>query len=107
MSRKSKILLVIIILVIFGVLVVGYKISLGATSTTKFNYEEFNAEKITPWVDKVTLFFTTFAKQVGELFRQIFTSDFIAICLKFLKGMWEFIVGIFKMFFDLLAKTFN
>ena len=110
MSKKYRNLLVIIILVILGVLFIGYEISLGETSTTittQFNYEEFTTEKITPWLDKVTLFFTTFAKQVGELFRKIFTADFIGICLKFLKGMWEFIVGIFKMFFDLLAKTFN
>jgi predicted PurR-regulated permease PerM len=109
MSKKIKVLIVIMVLAILGIFVIGYKLSLATTTTTLpkiLDYKKLTTEEVTPWLDKVGLFFTTFAKQAGELARKVFTSDFIGICLKFLKGIWEFIVGIFKMFFDLLSNTF-
>jgi len=83
--------------------------SRAATSTTvtTINYTDFTENTIMPWLDKVTSFLVTFIKQVGVLFQQIFTKDFLNTGMKILKGIWDFIVGIFKLFIDLLTQSFK
>ncbi|HPR91447.1 MAG TPA: hypothetical protein PK547_01805 [Candidatus Paceibacterota bacterium] len=77
------------------------------TTDTTINYIEFADNKVMPWLDKITLFIVTFVKQVGVLFQQVFTEDFLNTGLKFLKGIWDFILGIFKLFIDLLTQSFK
>lgn len=110
MSKKYFRLFKIIGLTIFGLVLIGWSQVRATTSTAitnTLNYSEFADTKVMPWLDKATLFFVTFIKQVGELFKQIFTIDFLNIGLKFLKGIWDFVLGIFKLFFDLLTKSFK
>ncbi len=109
MSKKS-LRLIGLITIMMAVLVLTHTLgSRAATSTTvtTINYTDFADNKVMPWLDKITLFLVTFMKQVGTLFQQIFTEDFLNIGLKFLKGIWDFILGIFKLFIDLLTQSFK
>jgi hypothetical protein len=105
MKKKYWYFIILIIIVALAIFLVSH-FHVFATATT-INYSDFADTKVMPWLDKATLFLVTFIKQVGGLFQQIFTSDFLNIGLKFLKGIWDFILGIFKLFFDLLTKTFK
>lgn len=106
MRKKYLYLIGLIIIVALGIFLVSH-FHVFATTTTTINYADFADTKVMPWLDKATLFLVTFIKQVGGLFQQIFTADFLNIGLKFLKGIWDFILGIFKLFFDLLTQTFK